>query len=78
MGEEQLTRQLIALHRAITHKDKTALGFLARQGIDMTLPLRGVTALSLSLYLKHSEMTVELLTWLKKTRQIGNNDRTVS
>ena len=37
----------------------------------MTLPLRGVTALSLSLYLKHLEMTVELLTALRKTRQIG-------
>ena len=39
--------------------------------MDMTLPLRGVTALSLSLYLKHLEMTVELLTALRKTRQIG-------
>ena len=44
---------------------------LVKQGMDMTLPLRGVTALSLSLYLKHLEMTVELLTALRKTRQIG-------
>ena len=69
--EEQITRQLIGLHRAVTHKDKNLLNQLAKQGMDMTLPLRGVTALSLSLYLRHLEMTVELLAALRKTRQIG-------
>ena len=70
--EEQITRQLIGLHRAVTHKDKNLLNQLVRQGMDMTLPLRGVTALSLSLYLRHLEMTVELLSALRRTRQIGN------
>ena len=73
--EEQITRQLIGLHRAVTHKDKNLLNQLVRQGMDMTLPLRGVTALSLSLYLRHLEMTVELLSALRRTRQIGNNKR---
>lgn len=70
--EEQITRQLIGLHRAVTHKDKNLLNQLVRQGMDMTLPLRGVTALSLSLYLRHLEMTVELLSALRRTRQLGN------
>jgi hypothetical protein len=37
----------------------------------MSLPLRGVTALSLSVYLKHHDMTAELLGIMKQTRQIG-------
>ena len=37
----------------------------------MSLPLRGVTALSLTLYLKHMGMTSELLAALRKTKQLG-------
>jgi hypothetical protein len=66
-----LTRQLIALHRAVTHKDKNLLNQLVRQEVEMTLPLRGVTALSLSLYLRHTEMTTDLLTALRRNRQLG-------
>lgn len=72
IGEEQLTRQLIGLHRAVTHKDKSLLNQLVKAGTEMSLPLRGVTALSLSLYLKHTDMTSELLAALRKTKQLGN------
>ena len=37
----------------------------------MSLPLRGVTALSLTLYLRHMDMTSELLAVLRKTKQLG-------
>lgn len=71
LGEEQLTRQLIGLHRAVTHKDKSLLNQLVKAGTEMSLPLRGVTALSLCLYLRHMEMTSELLAALRKTKQLG-------
>ena len=70
-GEEQLTRQLIGLHRAVTHKDKNLLNQIIKQGTEMSLPLRGVTALSLTLYLRHMDMTSELLAVLRKTKQLG-------
>ena len=72
ISEEQLTRQLIGLHRAMTHKDKSLLNQLVKQGVEMSLPLRGVTALSLTLYLRHTDMTAELLVALRRTRQLGN------
>ena len=71
VNEEQLTRQLIGLHRAMTHKDKSLLNQLVKQGVEMSLPLRGVTALSLTLYLRHTDMTAELLVALRRTRQLG-------
>ena len=71
IGEEQLTRQLIGLHRAVTHKDKNLLNQIVKQGTEMSLPLRGVTALSLTLYLRHMDMTSELLAALRKTKQLG-------
>ena len=74
-GEETLTRQLIGLHRAVTHKDKNLLNQIVKQGTEMSLPLRGVTALSLSLYLRHMEMTSELLAALRKTKQLGKFSR---
>ena len=73
IGEEQLTRQLIGLHRAVTHKDKGLLNQIVKQGTEMSLPLRGVTALSLTLYLRHMDMTSELLAALRKTKQLGKN-----
>ena len=74
MSEEQLARQLISLHRAVSHRDKAFLRQLMRRcenKLDMSAPLRGVTALSLSVYLKHNDMTSELLSIMKQTRQIG-------
>lgn len=41
----------------------------------MTLPLRGVTALSLSIYLKYNDITSELLSIMKQTRQIGKETK---
>ena len=76
VNEEQLTRQLIGLHRAMTHKDKSLLNQLVKQGVEMSLPLRGVTALSLTLYLRHTDMTAELLVALRRTRQLGNASST--
>ena len=75
MSEEQLARQLISLHRAVSHRDKQFLRQLVRRcdnKLDMSLPLRGVTALSLSIYLKHPDMASELLGIMKQNRQIGN------
>jgi hypothetical protein len=77
LSEEQLARQLISLHRAVSHRDKSFLRQLMRRcdhKLDMSLPLRGVTALSLSVYLKHNDMTAELLSIMKQTRQIGKSD----
>ena len=69
--EQLIRRNLMSLHRAVNQKDRILLSQLTQAGIDMTLPLKGVTALSLSLYLKYKEMTVEILEALKQTRQIS-------
>jgi hypothetical protein len=69
---------LISLHRAVSHRDKAFLRQLIRRcdnKLDMSLPLRGVTALSLSIYLKHHDMTSELLGLMQQTRQIGELSR---
>ena len=54
LSEEQIQRQLISLQRVITNRDRPALQVLVKKSaeIDLTLPLRGVTALSLALYLR--------------------------
>ena len=69
--EQLIRRNLMSLHRAINQKDRILLNQLSQAGIDMTLPLKGVTALSLSLYLKYKEMTTELIEALKQSKQIG-------
>ena len=61
----------MALHRAVNQKDRILLSQLERSGIDMTLPLKGVTALSLTLYHKYKEMFVAVLDALKRTKQTG-------
>ena len=71
VDEQVIKKQLMALHRAVTQRDKHFLSQLVKAGIDLSLPLRGVTALSLSLYLKNKDMTAELLEQLKQTKQIG-------
>ena len=58
----------------MTHKDKSLLNQLVKQGVEMSLPLRGVTALSLTLYLRHTDMTAELLVALRRTRQLGTSN----
>ena len=67
----QVQRQLISLHRLITSKDRPGLTNLIRTAkeIDITLPLRGVTALSLTLYLKLPDMTRDVLTLAHKLGQ---------
>ena len=54
LSDEQIQRQLISLQRLITNRDRLALQHLVKSSkeIDLTLPIRGVTALSLSLYLR--------------------------
>ena len=52
-NEQTIKKQLMALHRSVSQRDKHFLNQLVKAGVDMTLPLRGVTALSLSLYLKY-------------------------
>ncbi len=66
--QEQMQRQLITVHRMVTNRDKMALAHLVKNSaeLDLTLPLRGVTALSLSLYLRHGDMTRELLSHLSR------------
>ena len=61
----------MSLHRAVNQKDRILLSQLAQAGIDMTLPLKGVTALSLTLYLKYKEMFIIVLDALKQTQQIS-------
>ena len=69
--EQLIRRNLMSLHRAINQKDRILLSQLAQAGIDMTLPLKGVTALSLTLYLKYTAMTIAVLDALKQANQIS-------
>ena len=54
LSEEQIQRQLITLQRLVTSRDRPALQHLVKSSkeIDLTLPLRGVTPLSLAIYLR--------------------------
>ena len=61
----------MSLHRAVNQKDRILLSQLSQAGVDMTLPLKGVTALSLTLYLKYKEMTIAVLEALKQANQIS-------
>ena len=58
----------MSLHRAVNQKDRILLSQLTQAGIDMTQPLKGVTALSLAL--KSKEMFILVLDALKQTQQI--------
>ena len=69
--EQLIRRNLMSLHRAVNQKDRILLGQLVQANIDMTQPLKGVTALSLTLYLKYKEMTIAVLDALKQTNQIS-------
>jgi hypothetical protein len=64
----------MSLHRAVNQKDRILLSQLAQAGIDMTLPFKGVTALSLALNLKYKEMFILVLDALKQTQQISKSD----
>ena len=66
--EQLIRRNLMSLHRAVNQKDRILLSQLTQAGIDMTLPLKGVTALSLAL--KSKEMFILVLDALKQTNQI--------
>ena len=66
--EQLIRRNLMSLHRAVNQKDRILLAQLTQAGIDMTLPLKGVTALSLAL--KSKEMFILVLDALKQTQQI--------
>ena len=72
--EQLIRRNLMSLHRAINQKDRILLSQLAQAGIDMTLPLKGVTALSLTLYLKYTAMTIAVLDALKQANQISKSN----
>ena len=61
----------MSLHRAVNQKDRILLSQLSQASVDMTLPLKGVTALSLTLYLKYKEMTIAVLEALKQANQIS-------
>lgn len=56
-------------------KDKVALSHLVKNAaeVDLTLPLRGVTALSLSIYLRHADVTREGREEKEETRKKGEN-----
>ena len=72
ISEDQVQRQLISLQRIITSRDKMSLNHLVKNSdIDLSLPLKGVTPLSLSLYLRYSDMTRELLSIMEKLGQIA-------
>ena len=69
--EQVIRRNLMSLHRAVNQKDRILLSQLSQASVDMTLPLKGVTALSLTLYLKYKEMTIAVLEALKQANQIS-------
>ena len=73
VSEETVQRQLITLHRIVTTKDKLSLTQLVKNtpNIDMTLPMRGVTALSLALFMRHAEITRELLGHMERLNQLS-------
>lgn len=73
LSGDQLTRQLISLHRVINSKDRHSLAQMVRTvaDLDLTLPLRGVTALSLSLFIRQPAITKDLLTHLHRLGQLS-------
>ncbi|XP_059087417.1 uncharacterized protein LOC131883842 [Tigriopus californicus] len=73
LSGDQLTRQLISLHRVINSKDRHSLAQMVKTvaDLDLTLPLRGVTALSLSLFIRQPAITKDLLTYLHRLGQLS-------
>nr|XP_040569234.1 uncharacterized protein LOC121118710 isoform X1 [Lepeophtheirus salmonis] len=68
--DDIILRQLTALHWAITNHDKTLLTHLFDHNVDFTPHLRGVTGLSLGVYLHNQDMVLEILTCMSKSRQL--------
>ena len=71
--QEQMQRQLITVHRMVANRDKLALAHLVKSSVelDLTFPLRGVTALSLALYLRYGDIARELLAHLGRLKQLA-------
>ena len=66
-------RQLSALHVAVSAVSCPQIRHLASEGLDLGLPLRGQTALYLSVILSRSEVTRELLREMMKTKSVARN-----
>ena len=73
MTQEQMQRQLITVHRMVANRDRLALAHLVKNAaeLDLTFPLRGVTALSLALYLRYGDVARDLLAHLGRLRQLA-------
>lgn len=72
-NRESTEADTIALHKHIVNKDRSAMTNLIKStnfDLDMCLPVKGVTALSLSIYLQSPEMTKEVLNFLSAMGQI--------
>lgn len=73
ISEQQVQRQLISLHRLVASKDRLALTNYVNGNpeIDLSLPLREVTAISLSLYLQATDITRDLLNHMERLGQVS-------
>ncbi len=74
VSEEQMQKQIISVHRLVTNRDRFALSQLSKNcppDLDFSLPLRGVTALSLSVYLRAPDITKELLLIMDRMGQLS-------
>ena len=66
-------RQLSSLHLAVSAGSCSQIRQLASSGLDLGLPLRGQTALYLSVIHGRSEVTRELLREMMKARSVARN-----
>ena len=71
--EEQLLTQLSQLQLAVSQGHQQKIRQLGRDGLDLGLPLRGQTALYLSVILAKSDMTREILREMMKQKMVTRN-----
>ena len=71
--EEQLLTQLSQLQLAVSQGSYQKIRQLGRDGLDLGLPLRGQTALYLSVILAKSDMTREILREMMKQKMVTRN-----
>jgi len=72
-SEEQLLCQLSQLQQAVSQGAAARIRQLGEEGLDLGLPLRGQTALYLSVILSRSDMTREILRQMMKQKTVARN-----
>ncbi|XP_023333240.1 uncharacterized protein LOC111705044 [Eurytemora carolleeae] len=73
VSEQQLLTQLTQLHLAVNKSNLSCIRQLAADGLDLGIPLRGVTALSCSVQLGKVDVMKEILREMLISRTVQKN-----